>query len=766
MDNESVAATFRQPALWLRLAAVLLPLALFAPPARSASDAIESLLDMSFEQLIDIVTVRKREERSIDVPVAVTSFSEQALDDYGIRSFADYASMTPNLSFAYGNGLTAGNAATAWSSSRTIAVRGIAGAGTTGVYIDDIPLPGSVNVRLLDLQRIDVLKGPQGTLFGQGSLGGNIRLLAQPPSLDDSSYRYRLTAGQTAHGATPNWGAEAVGNVVLSPGTAGLRLSIASDDDAGYIKRSYLSDIANPASPRRRGDDQGAQRNLAGSITALVRATADLDISARVIYQSMKIAGFPATWAPLPAFVPQYTMDRQANLQSQANDSWTLPSLLMTYRGRGWTLSSSTGLFDRHTYDLEDSTEGTLQIYGGAVLPQPTAWPALFTSRQFSHETRIAFDPVDKLSGTVGVYYSQHKTDYLIPPVYDALSVPPLLLWTQSDANTQQDFSLFGELYYPLGDRWTLTVGDRIYWLKQRDSQTVIGDAGQTTYKASAGANGNSPKLALSYQASASAMLYGSATKGFRQGNTQLDPSAFASCATSLAALGETAASFKAIEPSDLWSYEAGGKFEWPKPGVVLSVAAFHIDWKHPQQQVLLQSCGLFAQGDGGGAKVDGGELELSGYLAAALKARLGLGYEDARTTKNGHIGEPVGSRIDATPRWTASLGAVYAQAIDDRLTARIAADYSFTGNSGSSNNGPFRLVRPAYATINLGIGVNWAKSELRLRVRNLADAKPNLGDITYIGYGLYSDAGRTNPIPQVATLPPRTLTLQYSVYY
>ena len=130
-----------------------------------------------------VVTARKRDESLAKVPEAITVFTAQTLEAYNIQSFDDYATKTPNISFAYGGGPTG------IADARTVAIRGITGqnlfgtAGATGFYIDDTPVPGSIDPRVLDIDNIEVLKGPQGTLFGESSLGGNVRLITKRPNL-------------------------------------------------------------------------------------------------------------------------------------------------------------------------------------------------------------------------------------------------------------------------------------------------------------------------------------------------------------------------------------------------------------------------------------------------------------------------------------------------------------------------------------------------------------------------------------------------------
>ncbi|HYX33895.1 MAG TPA: TonB-dependent receptor plug domain-containing protein [Oligoflexus sp.] len=232
-----------------------------------------------------VVTARKREETITSIPGSVTTFSEQSLVDFNIVSFTDYATKTPNLSFAYGNGSTAGDPATAVGAARTIAIRGVAGARTTGFYLDETPIPNTVDLRVLDLAGIEVLKGPQGTLYGDGSLGGNVRLISKPPHLSRNDLRYMLGAGQTKGGGEPlNSTGEVAGNLVLSEGVAALRLATFFDDSAGYLTRTYLSDINDPQSPRIKVDNQGATNSKGGSISALWRISQDLDLGLRMLH--------------------------------------------------------------------------------------------------------------------------------------------------------------------------------------------------------------------------------------------------------------------------------------------------------------------------------------------------------------------------------------------------------------------------------------------------------------------------------------------------
>jgi iron complex outermembrane receptor protein len=743
--------------VWILIAGIFALASAYAQiPTSDSGDKIEGIT----------VTARKRDESALDVPISLTIFSDSAIEDYGIQSFSDYAKMVPNLSYAFGNSGTAGNPATGISSARTIAIRGLAGARTTGFYVDDTPLPGALDVRVVDLEDIEVLKGPQGTLFGESSLGGNIRLITRKPDFDGEDGRAALYVGRVGESGGFSGGGEVAANVVLAENEAALRVVGVADRQGGFMTRSYLSDIADPNSARIAVGDQAAHDNFAGSVTARFRLGDRAEVTLRLMRQDQYDYGFPAAYAPLPEFRPVYVLDHIADIQPKVADRWSLPSLAFSFAGDGWVVKSSTGLFVRRTLDREDSTEGTAEALVSQLPllppPQPYAWTALYSDREITHETRISTDPDRRLSLTAGLFYSANHTNYSIPSVHAFQAAgPPLLLWEQSDLNFQQNLALFGEIYARVLDGLTLTLGDRFYRLHQSDD-AAIHFYDQVTASSSAGSSaGNSPKIAVDYRLSDQTSLYLSAANGFRQGNRQFDVGIFG-CESSLAAIGETAAALRQISPDAVWSYEAGAKSGLSDAGLFVSASAFHIDWTRVQQPFLLQSCGLFMVGNAGAAAIDGGEFELSGPVAAGLKFRASLGYEYGRVTKMGDTGQAVGSPIFQVPQWTASLGAVYSHELDAALKGFLSFDWSYSGSSLSANSGAsLSLVRPAYSLIDAGAGLQWGPSRAELAVSNLTNEKPNLGDITYIGYGRYVP-GTSTPIPQVATLPPRTWTLRF----
>ena len=758
----------------------------YAPRAPAADAGAAAAADTDTLETIT-VSARKRDESLANVPVSITVFTGDALENYNIQSFTDYATKTPNVSFSYGGGPTG------ISDARTVAIRGITGqnlfgtAGATGFYIDDTPVPGSVDPRVLDIDNIEVLKGPQGTLFGESSLGGNVRLITKKPNLEKDEFSFTTQAGITSGGGSPDGGASVIGNLVLVPEKLALRTVLFFNHDAGYMTRTFPDPTSpavsdpNLAAPRTSVDNQGAQTTFGGSLAALLKVTDNFDATLRVMFQNTADNGFPATYAPLPAFTPDYTLNRAFDVQPHASDVWALPSLDLKYTGQGWSFVSSSSFFYRHTRDVEDSTYGTQQVltnyYQVSGLPnQPYLWDGEHFHDQITEEMRLAFDPWHNLSGTVGAFYSQTHTKFYIPPTYANGLVaatttntvvgpwPNDEIWTQTNPAVQKDKSIFGELYYKFLDKFTLTAGLRHYWLSQETDFTADGfmNFGATPSDPQHNSqSGTDPKAGLSYQITDETMVYASASKGFRAGGAQ----AYAPFC-SLAGLPVT--DITQLKSDTLWSYEVGTKIQLPHPGLLLSAAAFHIDWSNPQQQVALP-CGYYFDINGGKATINGGEMELDGHLSKALQMRFGVGYEDTKITDPGALGLPgigvqAGSRILGTPAWNVSVGGVYTQPLTDTVDGFVSADYSYTGNSEALLNGGYgaEATRPSYSLANLRFGVNHEKSEVSLNIHNLTNAKPNLGDIGYVGYAQYQNYAAGTIIPQVATLQPLTVILQY----
>ncbi len=731
-----------------------------------------------------IVTAQGRRQPVAEVPESITVFSDRTLAALDIQSFNGYATKTPNLSFAYGAG------STGISNARTIAIRGITGqnlfgtSGATGFYIDNTPLPESVNPRIVDIKRIEILKGPQGTLFGESSLGGTVRIITRKPDLTRNALAYKAQAGFTSGGGSADGGFDVIDNLVLAPGRLATRIVLYGNHQAGYLTRTFPAPTS-PATenpflrvPRTSVGNQGAQTTYGGSITTRLRVNRALEADLMIMAQDTHDKGFPATFAPLPAFKPLYTLNRAFNVQPGATSAWVLPSLTIRYRRGNLRLVSATSYFYRHNRDIEDSTYGTEQIlrsyYGVSALPaQPFLWDQKNSENQFTQGIRLSFTRFLGVSGTVGAFFARTRSVLSIPPTYarglvaataDNTVVGPWpndLLWTDYNPAMQRDIALFGQIYVPLSRKLTLTLGARRYWLHQTSDYTANGfnNFGLTpSDPQSSRQSGIDPKVALSYKVSKRAMVYASASEGFRAGAAQ---TFMPFCALPSLPVND----ITHLKSDTLWSYEVGAKTQVPDTALLLSSAVFHIDWRNLQQQVALPCESIF-EINGRRAVINGADLDLQGHIVPSLLLRAGVGFEKTAITEPGAlaiVGITPGSRILGTPAWTASLAGVYTRRISTGLDGFLEADASYTGNSRALLNGGSGTfaTRGAYVLVDLRIGVRHHGNSISINVRNATNSRPNLGDIGYIGYAQYTAGGTV--IPQVATLPPLTVLLQYS---
>ncbi len=730
-----------------------------------------------------IVTAQEQREPVATVPESITVFSAETLSALDIHSFNAYATKTPNLSFVYGAG------STGISNARTVAIRGITGqnlfgtSGATGFYIDNTPLPESIDPRIVDVKRIEVLKGPQGTLFGESSLGGTVRIITEEPDLRRDELGYTADVGVTSGGGSADGGASLIENIVLVPGRLATRIVLFGSHDAGYLTRTYPAPSSPAAgnpflpAPRTSVGDQGAKTTYGGSITTRLHIDSALGVRLRVMAQDTHDKGFPATFAPLPAFKPVYTVNRAFNIQPGATDAWVLPSLEIHYRHGKVRIVSATSYFYHHNRDIEDSTYGTQQIlqsyYGVTSLPvQPFLWDQENYQNQFTEELRLSFKGFLGVSGTIGAFYARSRSALSVPPEYARRLVaatatntvvgpwPNDLLWTDYNPAMQRDTALFGQIYVPLTRKLKLTLGARQYWLHQTSDFTANGfnNFGLTpSDPQSSRQPGIDPKVALAYQVNGRALVYASASEGFRAGAAQ---TYLPFCAMPNLPVND----ITHLKSDTLWSYEVGGKAQVPDTGLLLSAAAFHIDWRDLQQQVALP-CEAIFDINGRRAQINGGEIEVVGHLVPSLALRAGVGYEKTDITEPGAlaiVGVAPGSRILGTPAWTASLAGVYTRPISATLEGFVETDASYTGNSRALLNGANDTFasRRSYVLVNLRIGVRRGRTSVSLNVRNATNARPNLGDIGYIGYAQYTATGTV--IPQVATLRPLTVLLQY----
>ena len=681
-----------------------------------------------------VVTAMKRSESIQDVPVSITAISARDLEAKGVEQFFDYGTAIPNLSFGIG-------ASDGTLSGRGIALRGIQGANTTGFYVDDTPVLETLDPHIVDIARIEILRGPQGTLYGAESMGGTLRIITEQPDLKALDGQAHVSGSGTNHGSF-NQLVEGAVNVPLVPDALAMRASAFYEFDDGYFDKG-LGPESSP--PTATVNHVGSMKYFGGQIALRYEPVSGLAITPRIMYQRTDQDGSPYAYDTATNLVQREVF----NLHPGGTDKWYLGSLTVNYTVPFGSFVSSSAYFDRQTFETEDDTDVTQFFLSTATVTPPSIASPITREqdlRRFAQEVRFASSFKGPLQLLVGGFYSDSTRprdyEWTAPgaaPVYASTD----LMLTFIDSRNAKEYALFGDASYDLLSNLKATVGVR--WF--RDTATFhqftngffFGGVPTTYLTPSVSESGFTPKYLLEYKALPDVLLYASAAKGFREGGNNIALPAGpapAGCDTDLQNLGVTAASIAAFKSDNLWDYEAGFKSSFAERRITLNGAAFSIDWDKIQQAVHLPLCGYGYTGNAGRARSTGFELEFNGRLLPELTLGLGFGYEDAHITEQGPgTPQPAGSPVYEVPKVTAAANLEYQRRLTAGWGGFARVDFAHVGSSYSANNDVIApRYRPGYDLSDLRIGGRNERFEVTVFVKNLTNKLANLGDAILIG--------------------------------
>jgi len=675
-----------------------------------------------------IVTAQKRSENIQDVPLSITAVTGETLERQGSVAFQDYASKIPNLAFNYASSSVFG--------SQTIALRGIYGGDTTGFYLDETPLPQSVDTRIIDLERIEVLRGPQGTLYGARSMGGTVRLITAQPDTSRVMGMVHVSGAKVSEG---DWDGSINGSINLPLGkNLAARATAFYDTESGVFDRMPSSRAPSTFAVKKNVD----QRDRWGGSFALriEGADGDLAITPRVLIQRQKLGGRP--YADLSP--SNFNQLRQFDNAEKADDAYELYSLAGSYNTGSGKLVSTTSFFRREFNDAEDISELAAPFFG--LPPTSSVTTSKTKFRAFSEELRFTSDFEGPFQLTLGGFYQRTRNIgaqapiTFLPYIRDVFSQTNTLVTREIAAFAEGDLTLAPGLKAIAGVRYFDNKVD--ITSVQSGLITVPG-----TFIGTQKENGINPKFGLQYEPNADVNLYATAAKGFRIGGANTFPAAF--CAAGLATLGIDPARSRTFNSDSLWSYELGVKTALADRRVRLNAAAFQIDWSDIQQVGVIPSCGFGFRYNAGKARSRGFELEGSARIGNGLTLTAGIGHTDAKITQSVLASSPVGSRVQQVPRWTFS-GAVQYDFDIGANQAFINADFGYTSDALSRSNSENRL-RPSYTVVGARAGLKLQDWELAIFAKNLLNEHANYADVIPLGAEL---PGR----PRFATNRPRTI--------
>lgn len=754
----------------------------------ASTDAVtstgEGAMSSPQEALAEIVVTAQRRLQNIQsVPISMMAMSQDTLDDLHVHTLSDLAAVVPGLVISTpGDGIQA---------ETDIAIRGISSGDnspTTGIYIDDTPVmirqdfqagySGSPQPAIFDLQRIEVLRGPQGTLFGASTMGGAIRYITHPPDMDSPS-GYAKGEVAATDGGDPSYNLGAAFGAPLVPERLGFRVSAWYDSQGGFI------DLENPYSGAiTHNANSAATYVLQGALTWAPAGS--LSITPAVFIQHTHSDNSDQYWIGR-SFLPNEDSGHYvvgANIPSPVNDDLGVYSLAIKYTIPGAVLESDTSYLDR-TYEDIDDWVAVLPYFLGGTGPTPglSGFHPYdqndFPTRQWVQEIRLTSQRPDaRVNWVVGAYFqrtvqstSQHIST--VSPITEALygvssealfGVPDYVIDGQPFSNytefttVDEDRAVFADLSLRLISRLEASVGLRAEQTSVIDQRDIFaGPFAGTSYGVASPAderqNPVTPRFALTYRYSPSGMVYANAAKGFRPGGSNSpDVTQNSLCLSSAEALG-LASVPDSYKSDNLWSYEIGSKDSALDHRLAVDASAFYINWSGIQTDVYLPSCGNTVTTNRGKVISQGFDLQIAAIPFSGLKLMGEVGYTDTYFPQATY-GAPAfgvtpilnvaGQKFAGIIPWTASLNAEYSWSIARIFRgtqAYVRGDYRYLDKVIGANaaaSGYIPAIGPdisnAYSIVNLRLGITQDNLDLSLYVDNFTRSHPPL-DISYFGF-------------------------------
>lgn len=680
-----------------------------------------------------VVTASKRGAVDLQsTPITVTAYTGSKLEALGFDDFEDYASFTPGLDFQkvgpsrsqiIVRGVTLGRVSQAEPQNRSV----------VGLYLDDIPIAQNgynVDPDLYDLERVEIIKGPQGSLFGDSAMAGAIRYVTRTPSLTETDARFLTDVSGTEDGGS-NYSIKGAAGIPIIAGTLALRGSMYYRNNSGWV-----DNIVNG------NNNINEEETLGGRATLYWQATSAITAKLSMLLQSMDGGGPPReeTGVGRP---PQGSLDWAHPQDDSIEDDMFLTSLTVNW-DLGWADLTNVASFQER--ELENLQRGfvhdTFLFFFGTVLPDNTLRDPWFFNR-LTEEFRIATRTGGRFDATLGLYYSDAETDYGtfgsgtgfdqfaidffgFPNLaaVDALgcsSSYPDHYFCGSQVNDEQQLAFFGEVYWNITDQLQFTAGGRWFDYDQRFNENYGGffNGEPTSGIVDISESDFNPKFALQYKVNDDVLLYGSAAKGFRLGGVNDPLPGF--CDAELAALGLTAA--RAYDSDSLWSYEGGAKTTLMDGRLILNGSGYYTKWKDIQTRILLPLCGFLVTQNASAQEIYGGEVELGYQVAENFTVNFGAAYTDSALDGDAPAVRGFdGDRAPYIPRWKLAAFFDYSFTLPANLDG--FATFSIRHTTQSYNTYDKLIKIPEQTVGNLRFGAHKDRYTLSLFADNIWDER------------------------------------------
>jgi iron complex outermembrane receptor protein len=783
-----------------RISRVLLCASVAAAPfilpslqARAADSSPAGASDTSSLLEEVVVTAQKRTENILSVPISITAVNQATLEALDIKDITDFSRVAPGVSLLPGGPGGGGASGAALSTGETtVVIRGIsatAGSATTGIYLDDTPIQGretgTVYPVIFDLERVEVLRGPQGTLFGAGSEGGTVRFITPTPSLTTMS-AYAHTETAFTEGGTPSFEAGVAMGGPIVDDKVGLRASIWTRYDGGYIDRyNFFTNVLD-------AQDTNTTDSYAGRVSLLAKATDQLSITPAVYFQRVNKADSDESWSTKGLDQSYY------NIPQPTDEQFYLPSLSIDYQLDSFSVKSITSYYSRRQTGVNEFFHSSKQDLFYAAVPTYSLSDVVDRSQDnFTQEFRLTSASDQRLTWVAGAYYTNNREGYheaevepqanqlwLATTGYDILDffgVPQLpgnVSYTDNRVSREQELAEFGDASFNITARFKVTGGVRFSKTKFSFDETSNGPFGVGANLLPLTTSGSStdhpitPKVGASYDLT-DGLLYTTVARGYRIGGAnQLLPNI---CQAQLDSLGIKGAA-PPYTSDKLLSYEIGFKKRLDEGRLLVSTSAFWINWSHIQGVIPLNSCAYSYTGNFGTAVSRGFDLQLVYEPIHGLELSWAIAMTDAHYTQTVTApNDPTellvknGDSLLYTPKWSGTAGVSYTWPVRNGIDAYARADGQYSGsyfNTYSEGvNGYLPLLRngESVTTVQLRGGLKSESGawDVSAFVKNLTDNSTPVAEQS----GTVPDTYGYTAIRYI-TLRPRTIGIALSYHY
>lgn len=706
-----------------------------------------------------VVSAFRRDEAMNDAPISIASYSQAALDERGLGDMRAIARITPGVLYR-----------DAWASSTNLSIRGIfsdTGAATVGVYIDDTPVQvrslgagtSTTNAYpgLFDLDRVEVLRGPQGALFGSGSEGGTIRFITRQPDFNTLTASAGSEAMATRGGAASG-GMTATLGLPIADDRLAFRLAAFARHDGGWIDRVAYPSGQMEQRHANRSDSLAFRGSLAARLGETVAATAS------VFYQRLAQADTDQIWS-LTSDVANDRFRNGFRFAQPVRDNFLLASLHIEAEPGGLALKSTTSYFHRRRPSTADYTDFLTELFSHGALFSLDSVPdyvsrADFHNSQdvFTQEIRLASRDGASIKWVGGLYVQRARqevmetiTEPLLPRALMAITgqsmaayfgsalLPGGISYTSTDRATDWQAAAFGQIDLPVLPRLRATLGGRFGWT----GYTQINEQGgpesghilpSTTHH---GETPLLPAFGLNWRPSEDRLIYASIAKGSRLGGGN-PPVSTQRCGSELAALG-LAQVPQRFDSDNIWNFELGSKLSMPGIRGTLTAAAYRYYWYNIQQTTSLP-CLFRYTTNNAEARGTGAELTFDMKPAPGFTLSLTGSYTRAHyvtTTYGAALDPQSGLRVVLTPAgqalpsppWHISGIARYEHAINRawstfvEVNGDMAAAYAQNYAPGSTYYDPQIAANPAVTTLRAQTGLRRGPWRVSLYADNLLNS-------------------------------------------